>query len=91
MTTNVGRPHENIKHIDIPLASEIAINKTILTAVFYPIESDGSFVFYEDGLRVEVEPTKNRCIVLDNDVLHHGSNPVNHSKRIAINVNFICE
>ena len=90
MTTNVGFPHENIKHIDIPLDSEVSINKKVLTAVFYPIESDGNFFAYPNGVKTGFEPIKNRCIIFDNEILHHGSNPIKHSKRIAINVNFIC-
>lgn len=88
MTTNVGSEHQNIKHTDIP--SEFT-NEDVLTAVFYPIESDGNFCYYENDSRYEVEPIANRCIILDNTILHHGSNPIKHAKRIVINVNFICK
>ena len=88
MTTHVGRVHENIKHVDIPNPLN---NKKILTGVFYPIESDGNFVYYQDNKKYEIEPVMNRCIILDNAVFHHGNNPINHTKRIAINVNFVCE
>lgn len=88
MTTNVGLQHKNIKHVDIPLDS---VNKKVFTAVYYPIESDGNFYYYENDLQHEIEPVVNRCIVMDNSIVHHGSNPVNHTKRIAINVNFICK
>ncbi len=88
MTTNVGKEHQNIKHVDIP---NQPASKGILTAVYYPIESDGNFYYYQNDSKHEIEPVINRCLILDNTVVHHGSNPVSHTKRIAINVNFICK
>jgi hypothetical protein len=88
LTTNVGLQHQNIKHVDVPAPP---VNEKVLTAVYYPIESDGNFYYYENDLQHEIEPVVNRCIVMDNSIVHHGSNPINHAKRIAINVNFICK
>lgn len=81
MLTNVGQEHLNDKHVDLD-------GNDFYTIVFYPHETDGDFFWYEGDIVNRVTPKKNMCIVMSGRVLHHGSNPVKYSRRVAINANF---
>ena len=82
LLTNVGRPHMNSRHVDLDMYPDS------LTAVFYPYTTDGDLYVYDRGEAVQIAPIANRCVVMLGSVPHHGSNPVGHKRRVAVNVNF---
>lgn len=82
LTTNVGSPHTNQLHVDLP---EI----DCFTIVYYPETTDGDFTLCLENKNVQIEPMENRCIAMFKNIGHHGSNPIQHKKRIAINANFL--
>ena len=83
LLTNVGCEHQNIKHVDLDDYPDS------LTGIFYPNVSDGDLYVYDGDVVTAVEPIRNRCVILGGSVPHHGSNPVKHKRRVAVNVNFV--
>lgn len=59
--------------------------------LYYLNECDGSTIFYLDNKEIEVEPSANKAVLFDGSIFHSSSTPVNYSKRIALNINFILE
>lgn len=81
LLTNVGEEHLNKTHVDLD-------GDNFCTLVFYPHDTDGDFFWFDDDGEHKVDVKKNTCVFMSGRIPHHGSMPVNHSRRIAINANF---
>jgi len=82
LLTNIGMPHANRQHVDIP-------DLDCVTLVYYPEQTDGDFVICLDNQDVSIEPKENRCIVMFGNIGHHGSNPTKNRRRVVVNANII--
>ena len=82
LLTNVNMMHPNRQHVDLP-------DLDCVTLVYYPEDTDGDFAICLDGKDVAIQPKENRCIVMFNNIGHHGSNPINHRRRVVVNANII--
>jgi hypothetical protein len=81
LLTNTGISRTNKKHVDLD-------GDDFCTIVYYPHESDGDFYWYEEEVQNRVPIFPNMCVFMRGRVPHHGSNPISHPRRIAINANF---
>jgi hypothetical protein len=59
--------------------------------LYYLNNSDGPTIFYSNDEYIEIEPEGNKAVLFDGSIMHSSSTPINHEKRIALNINLILE
>ena len=84
LLTNVGHIHANRQHVDLP-------QTPCTTLVYYPEETDGNFVVCLDNHDKQIKPKENRCIVMYDNIGHHGHNPLTNRRRVVVNANIIVQ
>lgn len=70
-------------HIDVDTS-----DKKFVTIVYYVIDSDGDTVLYKDdgSIALQVTPRKGTAVYFPSNMKHRATPPVEHKRRIVLNI-----
>ena len=77
-----------VPHVDLQYDNGDPVEHMVL--LYYVNESDGPTYFFNEAheLQDTVYPKPGRAIIFDGNTIHAASNPVKHTFRIAVNIDF---